>query len=74
MVVGVEIAEREGDAEREVHAWEPVSYRIVFSWNVSNFENIALEEDTPANDNGDLTSFNPDEVTVISFKEEWFTA
>jgi hypothetical protein len=41
---------------------------------VSNFENIALEEDTPANDNGDLTAFNPDEVTVICFKEEWFTA
>ena len=62
MVRGVEIAEREGDAVWGtcVRASQP-RYCLFLEY----IKRRALEENTPANDNGDLTAFNPSEVTVM---------
>jgi hypothetical protein len=40
---------------------------------VFDLENIALEEDTPTDDNWNLAAFNPDEVPMVSLEQEWFT-
>ena len=51
-----------------IHSGEPVSDGVFFAWNVFDLENIALEEDTPADDNRNLAAFNPDEISfLVSF-------
>jgi hypothetical protein len=65
MVRGVDIADRDGDTGGMGYMRESQS-----ATNLSDLEIVALEEDTPADNDRHLAASYPGEVAMVCFEKE----
>ena len=69
---GCKEVERGKTCCRGIHSREPVCNGVLFSRDVADLKDEALQEYAPADNDGDLARLDPDEVAMVCFEDKRF--